>query len=126
MENYRINYRAKYGEIPKGWHLHHIDIDDSNHEAENLVALPSTFHKRYHYYRNCLKGGLTMERIHRFIDRGIIDKYITNLMEFHKLELYMRKAIKLRDQFLTLDPPHLEDYKVNLQKAINSNQFIKL
>ena len=67
-----------------------------------------------------------MERIHRFIDRGIIDKYITNLMEFHKLELYTRKAIKLRDQFLTLDPPHLEDYKVNLQKAINSNQFIKL
>lgn len=36
------------GEIPNGFHVHHIDKDKSNNEIENLAILPGNAHSRLH------------------------------------------------------------------------------
>lgn len=34
--------------IPKGWEVHHQDIDFNNNEFYNLLAIPKEIHRKYH------------------------------------------------------------------------------
>lgn len=48
-----INYRKFYSEItgikvPKGFEVHHIDLNRENNQIENLVAIPIGLHAKYH------------------------------------------------------------------------------
>lgn len=48
-----MNYRKYYEKelkckIPKGWHIHHIDLDRNNNEINNLVAIPKKLHEEFH------------------------------------------------------------------------------
>jgi hypothetical protein len=48
MEIHRIIWIEQYGEIPKGWELHHIDGDKSNFDLLNLELLSNSDHQKIH------------------------------------------------------------------------------
>lgn len=48
-----MNYRKFYQEntgvlIPKGYDVHHIDLNRDNNDISNLVAIPKKVHQLYH------------------------------------------------------------------------------
>lgn len=47
--HYRKIYSQHYGEIPKGYHIHHIDGDHSNNCIENLKCVSIQEHYDIHY-----------------------------------------------------------------------------
>jgi len=49
---HRYVYYNTYGEIPDGWHVHHIDDDKLNNDPENLVAIPHKTHSHLHNTAN--------------------------------------------------------------------------
>lgn len=38
--------------VPKDFDIHHIDLDYTNNDIHNLVAIPSKLHDKYHYILN--------------------------------------------------------------------------
>lgn len=46
--NYRKMCTEAYGEIPKGWEVHHIDWNHYNNEIINLIAIPKPLHELIH------------------------------------------------------------------------------
>ncbi len=47
---HRMVWKAKYGAIPFGWVVHHIDCVKDNNDINNLVALPTWRHDEVHAY----------------------------------------------------------------------------
>lgn len=45
---HRAVYRHYFGEIPQGYHVHHVDGDVQNNSPENLILLPASEHARLH------------------------------------------------------------------------------
>mgnify|MGYP003294393628 CR=1 FL=1 len=45
---HRTVWEHHNGEIPKGYHVHHVDEDRSNNQIENLVLLVGSDHNRKH------------------------------------------------------------------------------
>lgn len=45
---HRAVWRYHYGEIPKGFHIHHIDGDKSNNDISNLALLSPLAHAKLH------------------------------------------------------------------------------
>ena len=43
--------KEKYGEIPKGFHIHHIDKDKTNNKRGNLILLHRKDHYRLHKWK---------------------------------------------------------------------------
>lgn len=41
-------WKAKYGSIPVGFHVHHIDMNTLNNTIENLTCIPEKEHLRLH------------------------------------------------------------------------------
>ena len=41
-------WKAKYGTIPEGFHIHHIDMNTLNNTLENLTCIPEKEHLRLH------------------------------------------------------------------------------
>jgi len=51
---HRNAYYERFGKIPKGWHIHHIDEDKLNNKPENLIALPGELHFALHDHMRSL------------------------------------------------------------------------
>lgn len=45
---HRAVWEAYNGEVPEGYHVHHIDGDRSNNQIENLALVPGLAHIRQH------------------------------------------------------------------------------
>lgn len=45
---HRAVYRGSHGDIPTGYHVHHIDFDPFNNDPGNLIALSPSEHARVH------------------------------------------------------------------------------
>lgn len=50
-KDYRKLWESYYGEIPKGWHIHHIDGNHSNNDIHNLCCVPPQVHYDIHFAR---------------------------------------------------------------------------
>lgn len=51
-EQYKLKYKFLTDrKIPKGFEVHHIDINRSNNHISNLVLLPIPLHRKYHAIR---------------------------------------------------------------------------
>ncbi|MBK9073310.1 MAG: HNH endonuclease [Myxococcales bacterium] len=46
---HRAVWRAAYGDIPAGQHVHHIDGDSGNNSLENLQVIKPQDHAKHHY-----------------------------------------------------------------------------
>jgi len=44
----RQTYKNHCGEIPKSYDIHHVNMDRSNNNIANLIALPRKIHYRVH------------------------------------------------------------------------------
>lgn len=66
--NYRSIYKKHKGEIPEGWHIHHIDSDRTNNDITNLIAMSPFNHWIQHYIQGdkvAVKGGKFIQRATR-------------------------------------------------------------
>jgi hypothetical protein len=54
-KDYRRIYTKYFGEIRKGYVVHHIDHDKNNNKLKNLVCIPVKIHGKYHHYSSHLK-----------------------------------------------------------------------
>lgn len=53
MANYRTFFKNYYHlSLDKNIHVHHIDHNRENNSIENLVAIPSELHQKYHAFMN--------------------------------------------------------------------------
>ena len=57
---YRKIYQHHHGAIPKGYDIHHIDGNHSNHDPKNLQAVSITEHYDIHYQNGDWKACLIM------------------------------------------------------------------
>jgi hypothetical protein len=56
-ENYRKKFKKHYGiEFGNEFHVHHIDLDHTNNDIENLMILPKKLHSLYHLMFNSTTG----------------------------------------------------------------------
>ena len=67
---HRYVWEAKYGKVPDGHDIHHIDGNKQNNSLDNLELLTRTEHKRKHsawytidgkWFKPCKYCGLTLE-----------------------------------------------------------------
>ena len=47
---HRLVWSNTHGDIPHGYHVHHIDGDTSNNSIENLECLPARYHRDKHEF----------------------------------------------------------------------------
>lgn len=53
MIDYRKKYEDYFGiELGDDMDVHHIDFNRENNDIDNLLAIPSELHTRYHFYAN--------------------------------------------------------------------------
>lgn len=56
-ENYRKKYKEYYHiDFDKSFDVHHIDLDRTNNDIDNLILLPKKLHERYHKCLNEING----------------------------------------------------------------------
>ena len=48
MREYRRIFKKHYGEIPEGYHVHHLDGDSSNNSPDNIIAVSKDIHLEIH------------------------------------------------------------------------------
>jgi len=46
---HRREWQARYGTVPRGHEVHHVDSDKTNNEIGNLLLLSASAHRRIHY-----------------------------------------------------------------------------
>jgi len=57
---YRKIYKEHYGEIPEGYHIHHVDFNPLNNDPSNLTALTPEEHAKVHNHEGvkwCIEAG---------------------------------------------------------------------
>lgn len=57
---YRKIYKEHYGEIPEGYHIHHIDFNPLNNDPSNLIAVTPEEHAKIHNHEGvgwCIEAG---------------------------------------------------------------------
>ncbi len=60
---HRQVWKDHFGDIPKGFDIHHIDCDNENNSIDNLVMLPRKLHQEYHRFAH-LHGLKVSANIH--------------------------------------------------------------
>ena len=49
LKDYREKFKRYYGlEFSKDYHIHHIDLNHSNNDIDNLMIVPKELHEVYH------------------------------------------------------------------------------
>ncbi len=72
----------KYGDIPAGYDIHHLDHDHTNNSIGNLVCIPSEKHNEYHQ---------RVREDHKMID-GIEHRRCQKCSKYKKLESFSERA----------------------------------
>ena len=61
------NYRKLFNGIPEDWDVHHVDMDHSNNEPSNLIALPRKFHQYMHERWGYAPREEIVEKLYHFL-----------------------------------------------------------
>lgn len=67
---HRLIWEKHYGEIPKGYHIHHRDLNKLNNNIENLELISSSQHSTLHHKKNNLriiKAGISRGRAYKLV-----------------------------------------------------------
>lgn len=93
--NYRKFYSQCIGkEVPKSFHIHHIDYDRENNKITNLVALPEKLHNDFHRY--CTLSRLDIEK--KLCGNCVI--YIESITQYINTFYECSKWVDYRDHLL--------------------------
>jgi hypothetical protein len=96
-----VAYKKHFGNIPKNFHIHHIDNDHDNNLPENIVAIPRIFHNCIHENYNFYFGIAKAKLITKEILLDVLDFYKQNNYTFSRafstvfVEYLMSKAGKV-------------------------------
>lgn len=84
--------------VPEDFEIHHIDLNRSNNDILNLVAIPKDLHVEYHKYHKYLSFD-KMNPVGSIIDvpRGYNSNLINNLVRLNELIDLMNDYIDYRD-----------------------------
>jgi len=113
-----IEYVKLFGEIPDGYEVHHIDLNIKNNSAENLIALPSKFHKWIHgrgFDGGNVPGAFAYPRLvaDNLINKSdiqfLLDEYLNFKINIHDI----------RNRFIIV----FLKYKMGINKYNPENQF---
>lgn len=75
-KSYRKIYKEYYGfDIPKGWEVHHLDMNHENNDPKNLLALPKECHKRLHFRYRTIMIYLAGDKAYRVNDMFTISDF---------------------------------------------------
>lgn len=59
---HRYIWQSNYGKIPKGCHIHHLDLNPSNNHIDNLVLCTIIEHQNMHYHLRNFSNYLGMSK----------------------------------------------------------------
>ena len=76
---YRKIWERHNGEIPKGYHIHHLDLDKTNNKIENLICLSPQEHFELHK-NNFEKYGDKRD----YFSMTFLQRYLTEKQDFSK------------------------------------------
>lgn len=110
---HREIYKAKWGTIPHGYVIHHIDCCKTNNNINNLIALTPTFHNYIHHLMRSQGIRFTRQDIESLFKEREIKEIETQ-----------RKINELNQDIKTLDGlvKELRQKKQKLRKQINALQ----
>ena len=115
-ENYRRKFEKYYGiKIPKGYDIHHIDLNHENNDISNLLLLPRELHSQYH---NALYDC-------RFGDIKLVTKIIGSIEPGYMCNPYI-KGIVNRFVDVYTECQKWKDYKMYLDGRIDNIHNITL
>ena len=85
--NYRKKYRQHYGiDFSNDYVVHHIDLDRSNNDIDNLLLLPKQLHSKYHFYLTSMRShggdGFTFHVDGRIRPAAFESWYLTSVKRF--------------------------------------------
>lgn len=98
IKNYRKIFEQNVCNIPKGWDIHHINLNHQDNEIKNLIAIPKKMHTEFHNLSYHVLASLAEYRPYKINYSYNFDfnRYleIKNIMFFlYKLQHYDRKHI---------------------------------
>lgn len=113
--NYLDTYKQQTGfDIPKGFEVHHIDLNHENNDVKNLVAIPKWLHQKYHgvlpSVQSRFEKGLLLPKNDFQIGGAFIYDVFENWIE---LTREINKYIRLRDCFLNSNNEYNFEYWLN-------------
>lgn len=74
---HRFVWESYYGEIPKGYHIHHIDKDKTNNDISNLAAVLCSEHISIH-------GKERVKTMHDVMTKNLKENALPKAIEWHK------------------------------------------
>lgn len=85
--NYRKIYEDATGhKIPVRFHVHHIDMNHYNNDILNLVSIPRSLHRRYHYYVSCYLSNIQRFNQEKFISNfKFLEEEEKSFLQFEKV-----------------------------------------
>lgn len=124
MTSRRIYCKTLGITLPRGFDVHHIDLNRLNNDILNLVALPTILHRKYHMsaIMNYPEGCLTVGKIppNQWIAPGngdFIGQLITDLKEFRPLYYAIQSWIMYRDHLMNDRIPNFHELNYNYDEA---------
>lgn len=108
MQNYKKIYTSITKKpIPKGFDIHHIDMNRNNNSIENLVMLPKELHRQYHQLilniPNTILFNTTIQSL-LYGGNAYNDFLLSNLIAFNDVKKECDKWCDYRDYLLGLLP----------------------
>lgn len=89
-KTYNLRYKQLTGrDIPKGFEVHHINVNRNNNEISNLVLLPTKLHRRYHTIRDRVLSFRSCESHDGILfDMGLFNPEQTELDPYNHIKLF--------------------------------------
>lgn len=111
--NYKKIYEKHYNiKIPKGYDIHHINLDHNDNSVENLVMLPRKLHQMYHKLFNMIPDTITPNKHISIFGRNA-NKFICNtISEFDVILEECNKWLDYRE-YLVGRMPNIHNIEVN-------------
>jgi hypothetical protein len=114
--NYRKKYSSKFGMIPAGWQIHHINGNRWDNRFSNLVALPGFLHGEFHSYFYKVRPNI-LQWLQRVTDKQQFKKAATQQARFIQCVELIAEFYYLRGK-AGLAVKHWNQIKNNFYKGV--------
>lgn len=115
-ENYRKKFKEHYGiDFGSDFEVHHIDLDHSNNDIDNLMLLPKKLHHQYHVSLSAFRYGGTKVRFDAKICGNHVSGNAYDLMMIEHLVDALIECNKWYDYKMYLDGylPNIHGFSIS-------------